>query len=320
MSNAILSQEEIDALLNSMDKGEVDLDPDASRTAETKSYDITSPNLNQKEEFDALKEVNEKFTRRLRITLEGLLQTTLKIELASNRIVKYEDILQAHPYPNGFGIFSMDPLVGKGLVIFEPNLFFIFIDCMAGGTGLPPKRVHDFTVIETGIMQRLFTRVLADLEKAWQVVQKAHLNLEKVESNPEFLHIADNTDRILVKTYTIQVNTASAAMHLCFPYHMLGTIRQELSSRYLQSRNMKQIHTEKLKQQLHLTPVTITAELGKSLQTIRDIIQLKKDDIITLDQGPQDLVTVSVESVPKFQAIAGVAKGNRAVHISEVIH
>ena len=82
---------------------------------------------------------------------------------------------------------------------------------------------------------------------------------------------------------------------------------------------MKQTHTEKLRQQLELTTVTVTAELGKSQQTIRDVLQLEKDDIITLDKGPQDLVTVSVESVPKFKAIAGVTKGNRAVHISEVI-
>jgi len=319
MSNAILSQEEIDALLNSMDKGEVDLEKDTPPAVETQSYDITSPNMTQREEFDALKEVNEKFIRRLKNTFEGLLQTSIKIELASNTIVQFDHIMQAHPYPSGFGIFSMEPLAGKALIIFEPRLFFILIDYMAGGTGRPPSKVHDFTAIETGIMRRLFTSILADLEKAWQVVQATHMNLEKVESNPSFLHIADNADRVLVKQYDLHINTHSAAMHLCFPYHMLGAIRHELSSRYLQSKNMKQTHTEKLRQQLQLTTVTVTAELGKSLQTARNILQLKKDDIITLDQGPQDLVSVSVESVPKFQAIAGVTKGNRAVHISEVI-
>jgi len=319
MSNAILSQEEIDALLDSMGKGEVDLDTDAPPAAETQSYDITSPNPNQKEEFDALKEVNEKFIRRLKNTFEGLLQTSLKIELASNSIIPFADIMQAHPYPSGFGTFSMEPLNGKGLVIFEPRLFFMLIECMAGGIGQPPKKVHDFTAVETGIMRRLFTSILADLEKAWQVIQATHMNLAKVESNPEFLHIADKADRILVKQYKFHINTTSAAMHLCFPYHMLGAIRNELSAHHLQPNNMKQMHTEQLEQQLHLTAVTVTAELGKSPQTVRHILHLKKDDVITLDQGPQDLVKVSVGSVPKFQAIAGVAKGNRAVHISEVI-
>jgi flagellar motor switch protein FliM len=320
MSNAILSQEEIDALLNSMDKGEVDLETDKSAPAETQSYDLTSPSVTQKEEFDALKEVNEKFTRHLRNTFEGLLQTTVKIQLAANSIVQFDDIRKAHPFPSGLGIFSMDPLNGKGLVIFEPRFFFMLLDRLAGGTGLPVKKAREFTVIETNIMQRLFTSVLADLEKAWQVVQATRVTLEKVESNPDFLHIADNADRMLVKQYDLQVNTSSAAMHLCFPYHMLGAIRHELSSHYLQSKNMKQAHTEQLKQQLRLTTVTVTAELGKSLQTVRDILHLKKGDIITLDQGPQDLVSVSVESITKFKAIAGVAKGNRAVHISEVMH
>jgi len=319
MSDAILSQEEIDALLHSMDKGEVDLEKDAPAPKETQSYDITSTSVNPEEEFDALTEVNEKFIRRLKNTFDGLLQTTIKIEPASDQIIRFDDIIEAHPFPSGFGIFSMAPLVGKGLAIFDPRLFFMLIDCMAGGTGQPPKKVHDFTVIETGVMRRLFTSVLVDLEKAWRVVQATQINLEKVESNPNFLHITDRADRILVKQYDFHINSASAAMHLCFPYHMLAAVRHELSSHHLQSKNTSQMHTEKLKQQLHATTVTVTAELGKSPQTVRNVLHLKKDDIITLDQGPQDLVTVSVESVPKFQAIAGVTKGNRAVHISQVI-
>ncbi len=313
MSDAILSQEEIDALLSSMDKGEVDLD--AAPQVESEAYDITSPHVDQKEDFDALGEVYEKFTRRFKNTLETHLQTGITIQLAHKSIVRYSDIIQAHPHPSGFGIFSMEPLVGKGLIIADPKLFFVLIDCMAGGTGRPPKSIRDFTPIEMGIMRRVFTHILKDLETAWQVVYATRISLEKVESNPEYLHIADNADLMQVKQYDITVNKSTASLYLCFPYLMLDAIRHELSSSFLQSKNTKQVYADQLKQVLHMTPVTVTAELGKSLQTVRDILHLKQDDIITLDQGPQDQVIISVESVPKFQGIAGVTKGNRAIHI-----
>ena len=42
MSNEILSQEEIDALLGAMDKGEVDLETQETKPIATEAYDITS--------------------------------------------------------------------------------------------------------------------------------------------------------------------------------------------------------------------------------------------------------------------------------------
>ncbi len=318
MSNEILSQEEIDALLGAMDKGEVDLETDSAATVETEAYDITSQEVHMRDDFDALAEVYEKFTRRVRSTLEARLQTGVAIQLASTNIVKYGDFIGAHTHPTGFGIFSMAPLIGKGLMVFEPRLFFILMDCLAGGNGKPPKKIRDFTPIELGIMRRLFGEVLRDLEKAWEVVYAVKIVLTKDETNPEFLHVADPADLMLVNQYDIKVNSSSSQMHICFPYLMLDAIKHELSSRYMQSKNTEQVYTEKLKQTLGLTPITVIAELGKSLHTVRDILQLKQDDVITLDKGPQDHVTVSVESVPKFQGMAGVTKGNRAVHIFDM--
>ncbi len=318
MSNEILSQEEIDALLGAMDKGEVDVETNSKPVVESEAYDITSQEVHMKDDFDALAEVYEKFTRRLKGTLEARLQTSVAVQMASKSIVKYGDFIGAHTHPTGFGIFSMAPLIGKGLMVFEPRLFFILMDCLAGGTGSTPKKIRDFTPIETGIMRRLFGDILKDLETAWQVVYAVKTSLTKDETNPDFLHVADPADLMLVNQYDIKVNSSSSQMHICFPYLMLDAIRHELSPAYMQSKNTEQVYTEKLKQVLRMTPVTVIAELGKSLHTVRDILALKQDDVITLDKGPQDHVTVSVESVTKFQGMAGIAKGNRAVHIFEM--
>ena len=318
MSNEILSQEEIDALLGAMDKGEVDLASDSAAANETDVLDITSQELTMRDEFDALAEVYEKFTRRAKGTFEAWLQTRVEFQLTSKSIVKYGDFIGAHTRPTGFGIFSMKPLVGNGLLVMEPRLLFILIDCLAGGTGQPPRKIRDFTAIESGMMRRLFRDILTELEKAWQVVYAVRMSLTKYETNPEFLHIADPADLMFVNQYSVKVNSFSSQMHICFPYLMLDAIKDELSSSYLQSKNMEQVYTDQLKHLLRMTSVTVIAELGKSLHTVKDILHLKEDDVITLDKGPQDHVTVSVESVPKFQGMAGIAKGNRAVHIFDM--
>jgi len=101
MSNEILSQEEIDALLGAMDKGEVDLASDEVAATETEAFDITSQELNMRDEFDALAEVYEKFTRRTKATFEAWLQTSVELQLISKSIVKYGDFIGAHTRPTG---------------------------------------------------------------------------------------------------------------------------------------------------------------------------------------------------------------------------
>ncbi len=61
MSDQILSQEEIDALLSAMDSGEVDLEEETKPEAEVVAYNLTSQNIMLRDQFYALEEVYDKF-------------------------------------------------------------------------------------------------------------------------------------------------------------------------------------------------------------------------------------------------------------------
>ena len=63
----------------------------------------------------------------------------------------------------------------------------------------------------------------------------------------------------------------------------------------------------------------LIAELGRTTKTVRHLLDLHVDDIIKLDKGPEDLISISVDHVPKFLGYPGVIKGNRAVEISRLI-
>jgi len=67
------------------------------------------------------------------------------------------------------------------------------------------------------------------------------------------------------------------------------------------------------------TEVTVAAELGRTPHTVRNILDLSEGDVVMLNSGPQDLVSVMVEKVPKYLGTAGVVAGNRAVQIDRLI-
>ena len=56
--------------------------------------------------------------------------------------------------------------------------------------------------------------------------------------------------------------------------------------------------------------------LGVTTRSVKELLDLQVDDVIQLNTGPEDLVTLSVDHIPKFLGFPGIIKGNRAVEIA----
>ena len=83
MSDQILTQEEIDALLSAMDKGEVDLEEEVRQETEVLVYNLTSQNIMLRDQFHALEEVYDKLARMLGTSFSALLQRSIEVDFIS---------------------------------------------------------------------------------------------------------------------------------------------------------------------------------------------------------------------------------------------
>ena len=316
MSDQILSQEEIDALLSAMDKGEVDLEEDVKQEAEVLAYNLTSQNIMLRDQFHALEEVYDRLARLLGTSFSALLQRSIEVEFVSTEMVKYTECINAFSNPTSFSIFTMDPLIGSAMLAIEPRLVYSLIDCMFGGDGKPTERMREFTLIEQRMMRRFAKEVLASLQKAWKIVDPITATLKKTEIKPDFVHLASPNDLMVVIIFGVKGQEFSSNLHICIPYLMLEPIKDKLSSKYLREKDMEHNWSEQLEMLLQDTPVTLTAELGITTRSVRDLLDLQVDDIVQLNTGPEDLVTLAVDHIPKFFGFPGIIKGNRAVEIA----
>jgi flagellar motor switch protein FliM len=316
MSDQILTQEEIDALLSAMDKGEVDLEEEVKQEAEVTSYNLTSQNIMLRDQFHALEEVYDKLAGLMETSFSALLQRSIEVEFVSTEMVKYTECISAFSSPTIFTIFSMDPLIGSAMLAIEPRLVYSLIDCMFGGDGKPTERMRDFTAIEQRMMRKFALETLANLQKAWKVVDPINVVLKKTEVKPEFVHLASPSDLMVVIVFGVRGSEFSGNLHICIPYLMLEPIKDKLSSKYLREKGMEHNWREQLETLLQDTPVTIIAELGVTTRSVRNLLGLQIDDVIQLNTGPEDLVTLTVDHVPKFFGYPGIIKGNRAVEIA----
>jgi len=320
MSNQILTQEEIDALLSAMERGDVDLDQEAKKDVKAAPYNLTSQNIMLRDQFSALEEVYDKFARLLRDALSSALQRSMTVEFVSSEMIKYQEFITAFSSPTSCNVIRMEPLIGNALLCIESNLVFSLIDCLFGGDGKPATQVREFTQIEQRMIKKFALDILAAFEHSWSTIYPVKIVLRKTETKPAFVQMVPPGDTMLIIVFTIKGQEFSGNFHVAIPYLMLEPIKEKLSPKYLREKDMGNTWSPRLKELLKDTHVTIIAELGRTQQTVRQLINLQVEDVIKLKAGPEDLISISVDQVPKYRGYPGVIKGNRAIEIAKLIN
>jgi len=320
MSNQILTQEEIDALLSAMERGDVDIEQETKKDLEAAPYNLTSQNIMLRDQFSALEEVYDKFTRLVQESVSSALQRSIFIEFVSTEMVKYQEFISAFSNPTSFNMFSMEPLIGRALLCIEPNLVFSLIDSMFGGDGKPTTRVREFTQIELRMITKFVHDVLNNFQKAWSSVYPLKVIQKKTETKPEFVQLVPPNDTMMIIVFAIKGQEFTGNFHIAIPYLMLEPIKEKLSPKYLREKDKEHTWGPQLKELLKDTFVTVIAELGKTSQTVRDLVNLQVEDVIKLKAGPEDLIFISVDQVPKYKGYPGIIKGNRAVEIVKMLN
>ena len=318
MADQILSQEEIDALLSAMDKGEVDIKADEEKGKDKgyKTFDLTSQSVTLKEQFSVLDEVCKKLADSIKEKISGSLQRSIDVVFEGTEMVKFGEMNKSFAMPTFFNVFSMEPLFGSGLLAIEPRLVFSLIDCMFGGPGGVAEQKRDFTFIEKRMMQVFSTDILSGLEKAWEMISSIRISVKKTETRPEFLHIIDPNDFVIVIWFMLKGDTFEGKLMLGIPYLMLEPLKEKLSFKYLWEKEREHGWNVQLQKLLQGASVELVASLGGTVFSVRKLLELEVNDVIRLNEGPHTPITVSVHGVPKYMGIPGVSKGSRAVQIT----
>jgi flagellar motor switch protein FliM len=319
----ILSQEEVDALLRGISGGEIEtevediLDPSAVTL-----YDLTSQDRIIRGRMPTLEMINEKFARLLRTTLSSLMRKVISVNAVSVNMIKFGEFLKTLPVPTSLHLFRMEPLRGNAIFIMESKIIFTLVDILFGGSGKEFFKVEgrEFTSIENSLIRKVIMNALVDLEKAWQNLIDLKITYQRSEINPQFAQIVSLTDLVVVINFEIEVEYNTGIMSLCIPYSSLEPIRDKLQAGF-QSEQMgvDQAWAERFKDDLCLSRVEVVIELGKSSLKGRDIVELKKGDVIVLDQDPSIPLFVLVEGIPKFLCKPGTFRGSQAVQIARII-
>jgi flagellar motor switch protein FliM len=318
----ILSQDEVNALLQAVDDG--DLPAGAGATGEgpraVRTIDLTNLPWTVEGRLPGLKPVVDRFARGLRTSLATFVGQLPNVTVRATHIVKYTAVLERLPQPAGLQIFRMAPLRGHGMLVVSPSLLASLLQVFFGGSPnrRTPLPAREFSPIELRVIERLGTRVLAELREAWVGVETLDVSPVRIETNPRFAAIAGAQDPVLVSEFGVEFegcDDGSLAVYL--PNAMLDPLRGRLQvTANADEAPPDAAWSERLRGALAEATVEISAELGSHRMTMREVLGLAVGDVVSLGTGREGPVLVRVAGRPRFQAAPGVAGGHNAVRVT----
>lgn len=322
MSNTeLLSQDEIDALLDGVDKGEVDTQEDDARSGNVESFDFTSQDRIVRGRLPTLEMINERFSRHYRISLFSMLRRSAGLTTKGVQMLKFSDYMQTLHMPTSLNLIKIKPMRGTALIVFEPRLVFSVVDNFFGGNGRFPAKIEDreFTPTELRVIQMMLQRAFTDMQEAWQPVLPLEFEFINHEVNPQFANIVSPSEHVVVSKFAIELEGGSGELHITIPYSMIEPIRDQLDAG-IQSDRMERDErwTVSLREQIQDAQVELSSILTSAQIPLRRLSTLKAGDILPIEMPKS--IDLCVEEVPVFRGRVGVHEGHNAVKITEVIH
>ncbi|HCS2400716.1 TPA: flagellar motor switch protein FliM [Shigella sonnei] len=229
MGDSILSQAEIDALLNG--DSEVKDEPTASVSGESdiRPYDPNTQRRVVRERLQALEIINERFARHFRMGLFNLLRRSPDITVGAIRIQPYHEFARNLPVPTNLNLIHLKPLRGTGLVVFSPSLVFIAVDNLFGGNGRFPTKVEgrEFTHTEQRVINRMLKLALEGYSDAWKAINPLEVEYVRSEMQVKFTNITTSPNDIVVNTpFHVEIGNLTGEFNICLPFSMIEPLRE----------------------------------------------------------------------------------------------
>ena len=319
----VLSQNEIDNLLQALSSGELDAEEiKDSDEKQIKNYDFARPAKFSKEHLRTLEIIFEHYGRLLSTNLPVYLRKAIQVEVMNSEAVSYSEFSTALSNPVLLGIINFAPLKGNIILEIASNLGYAMVDRMLGGEGEPLEKTREFSEIELLIIERILTVCVNLLHEPWENVVDIHPRLERIETNSQFAQIISPSEMIAIVTINIKIGDVEGLMNVCLPYLTLEDIMDKLNTKYwystMQDKDEQQ-YVDAIETLISKAPIPMKAVLGNSTISVSDFSGLQVGDIIRLDTKVNQELDVFVGNIKKFTALPGSSGDKYAVRITSVI-
>lgn len=317
MAESILSQNEVDALLDGISS----TDNDKLYDGEVRDFNLAEQQYIGRGRLPTLELINERFTRLLRIGLFNFLRRSSEVSSGEIKVTEYGEFLKTLAQPTNINLIQVKPLRGTALIVIDPDLIFLFVDNFFGGDGRFQVKGtgREFTPTEQRTIQRVLNIIFDSYTKAWDPVYKIAMSFIRSEINTQFANIAGPTELVAITTFRIDIGAIGGLVNFCFPYSMIEPIRELLANDLQgQPESTDETWTDQLKHQLKSAEVEAIANLCSISTTLRSVMHMQIGDTIPVQLNP--VIELKVDGVPVLEGSYGKFEDQYAIRVEKLIN
>lgn len=319
MSNDLLSQDEIDALLQGVDSGTVGIGPPAA-PGEVRAYDFARQGRVPRHKLPGLDAINERFMRGFKVGLFDLLRHAVELSVRSVDVVRFDEYIHSLPQPASLNLVQARPLRGNALVVYEPRLVFTMIDSFFGGGGRLPSRMEgrEFTPTEIRIIELMLRQTLADLDAAWAPVLGVEWQHQRCETDPRQAGVLDAHEPLVVSRFSVGLDGGGGDLHVALPYRMLEPLREQLETAASgkQRGDSDEAWARDLRAGLQDADLELSLSIAQRQVSLRELSRLRVGDILPIELART--VCLEVEATPMFEGEFGIHNHHNAIKVTRV--
>jgi flagellar motor switch protein FliM len=313
----VLSQQEIDQLLNNMKSGE---QTDVSIQKEILPFDFRLPNRISKNQLRTIRNIHENFAESLSAFLLSKLQTIVNISVISVDQIYYSEYVLSVSNPACLFTFEIQNTDIKGILEFSTDFALTLVDRLLGGNGTGSKQTKNITAIEQKVLTVVVEKIMSDLKKNWMIIDVLEFAIDRFEPDIDFAQITSQSESVLLISFEVLVANQPFLMNICFATYAFDTILSKLSSQNLSTiRPVKYDGTTALdiiSSHLTETYLPVIVDFGQATITVDELVNLQKGDIIKLDTRVGDEHEVRIQNKTVFMGRPGMVNKHMAVKIT----
>ncbi len=321
----VLSQSQIDALLNAARSGELDVDKPVEKSEEKKyrKYDFYSPRKFTKDRLKMLNSIFESYARVINSRINALLHATCEIDVDSVEEQRYYEFSNALTESDVVALAEIDQEKLQGddpiLVHMDTPVVLSMLDRMMGGEGDPDPTVpndYKLTDLELNMYDDLIADLIPILGGSWENYMTLHFSYVRTEVNPTLVQLIGYDETVVIVGLNIKFPNCTGRMSLCLPGEMLTNVFTEIS-KSTSRRTTGEDKSEEIFDSLRESELEIVAELARTRILLSDLYHLNVGDVVDIKRPKDSPVFLNIGGRRWFDGKMGTSNKQVAVKIGE---
>ena len=328
----VLSQSQIDALLNSMQNGG---DTQSSAPEEPKKeekeyrkYDFFSPKKYTKDKLKMLQSIYDNYCRIAASHINGLFRVASEVEVVGVEEQRYYEFGNALNETDVITLANVELLdhSSNPPMVFHiaPTLMGGMIDRMLGGMGtdMSVDMSYTYTDLELDLYAKIIRYLVTITGDVWANYTEMTAEFDRIEENPSMFQGISVDETVVIVMLRIQMGEIEGAMNICIPGTLLSNIFEIIDkTKHLANKTGQMLRSNRddILESIRESKMDVMAQLGVAQLSLDDVYNLHVGDVIDLNKPQNSLISLYVEGQPWFNGQLGVHNKNVAVKIENRI-